>query len=125
MYIKGHWQTESDEKTIDDLKKIIVLGSLELHVKEVRRRGNQIKIGDNENKLTDYDRQKNEILEELKFAKYNDIEDLAYRLKLTYEEIIDILDLKWTPSKRTGYSLNPGTYEVVDFNNTPNLYFTQ
>ena len=94
MYIKGHWQTESDEKTIDDLKKIIVLGSLELHVKEVRRRGNQIKIGDNENKLTDYDRQKNEILEELKFAKYNDIEDLAYRLKLTYEEIIDILDLK-------------------------------
>ena len=61
---------------------------------------------------------KNEILEELKNAKYNDLEDLVYRMRLSYDEIMDILDLKHIPTKRTGYSLNPGFYEVVDLNNT-------
>ena len=61
---------------------------------------------------------KNEILEELKNAKYNDIEDLVYRMQLTYDEIIDILDLKYIPSKRTGVRSTPGIYEVVDLNKT-------
>ena len=39
-------------------------------------------------------------------------------MRLSYDEIMDILDLKYVPSKRTGYSLNPGIYEVVDINNT-------
>ena len=39
-------------------------------------------------------------------------------MQLTYDEIIDILDLKYIPSKRTRYSLNPGIYEVVDLNIT-------
>ena len=39
-------------------------------------------------------------------------------MQLTYDEIMDILDLKHIPAKRTGYSLNPGIYEVIDFNNT-------
>ena len=39
-------------------------------------------------------------------------------MQLTYDEIIDILDLKNIPTKRTGYFLNPGFYEVVDLNNT-------
>ena len=38
--------------------------------------------------------QKNQILEELGNAKYNDLEDLVYRMQLTYDEIIDVLDLK-------------------------------
>ena len=63
---------------------------------------------------------KDEILEELKNVKYNDLEDLVYRFKLTYDEIMDILYLKYIPTKRTGYSLNPGIYEVVDLNNTLN-----
>ena len=33
-------------------------------------------------------------------------------------EIIDIIDLKYIPKKRTSYSLDPGIYEVVDLNNT-------
>ena len=37
---------------------------------------------------------KNEILEEIKNAKYNDLEDLVYRFQLTYDEIINILNLK-------------------------------
>ena len=39
-------------------------------------------------------------------------------MQLTYDEIIDVLDLNYIPKKRTGYSLNPGIYEVVGLNNT-------
>ena len=39
-------------------------------------------------------------------------------MQLTYDELIDILDLKYIPTKRIGYSLNPGIFEVVDLNNT-------
>ena len=118
IIIPGHYQNKSDEKTIDELKNVLELRSLELHVKEVQKRGTKIKIGDNEYKLSDFDNQKNEILEELKNTKYSDLEDLVHRMQLTYNEIIDILDLKYIPKKRTGYSLNPGIYEVIDLNNT-------
>ena len=118
IIIPGHYQNKSDEKTIDDLNNLLELKSLELRVKEVHKRGTKIKIGDNEYKLSDFDTQKNEILEEMKNAKYNDLEDLVYRMRINYDEIIDILDLKYIPTKRTGYSLNPGIYEVVDLNNT-------
>ena len=37
---------------------------------------------------------KNEIPEELKSIKNNDLEDLVNRMQLTYDEIIDVLDLK-------------------------------
>ena len=39
-------------------------------------------------------------------------------MRLSYDEIMDILDLDYIPTKRTGYSLNPGIYEVDDLNNT-------
>ena len=39
-------------------------------------------------------------------------------MRLSYDENMDILDLKYIPTKRTGYSLNPGIYEVIDINNT-------
>ena len=61
---------------------------------------------------------KNELLEELKNSKYNDLEDLVYRFQLTYDEIIDTLDLKYIPTERTGYSLNLGVYEITDINET-------
>ena len=41
-------------------------------------------------------------------------------MQLTNDETIDIYDLKYIPTKRTGYSLNPGFYEVVDLNNIVN-----
>ena len=61
---------------------------------------------------------KNEIIDELKNVKYNDLEDLVYRMRLGYDKIMDILDLNYIPIKRTGYSLIPGIYEVIDLNNT-------
>ena len=39
-------------------------------------------------------------------------------MQLTYNEIIDIIDLKYIPTKRTGNSSNPRIYEVVETNNT-------
>ena len=118
IIVPGHYKTEFAEKTIDELNKLLELKSLELHVEEVRKRGNRIKIADNEYELSDFDDQKYEILEELKKAKYNDIKDLVYRMQLTYDEIIDILDLEYIPTKRTGYSIEPNIYNVVDLNKT-------
>ena len=120
IIIPGHYETEFAEKIIDYLNKLLELKSLELHVEEVRKRGIIIKIGDKEYKLSDFANQKYEIIEELKKAIYNDLEDLVYRMRLIYDEIMDILDLNCIPTKRTGYSLNPGIYEVVDLNNTLN-----
>ena len=125
IIIPAHWETEFAENTIDELNKLLELRSLELHVNEVRKRGNIIKKGDNEYKLSDFDNQKYEIIEELKKAEYNDLEDLVYRMRLSYDEIIDVLDLKYIPTKRTGYSLNPGIYKIVDLNNTLQIHFTQ
>ena len=58
IIIPGHYQNNSDEKTINNLNKLLELRSLELHVEEVRKRGNKIKLGDVEYKLTDFDNQK-------------------------------------------------------------------
>ena len=38
-------------------------------------------------------------------------------MQLSYDEVMDILDMKYIPTKRTGYSLAPGIYEVIDLNN--------
>ena len=116
--IPGHYETELAEKIIDELNRLLELRTLKLHVNEVRKRGNIIKIGDKEYQLSDFDNQKYEIIEELKNIKYNDLEDLVYRMRLSYDEIMDILDLKYIPTKRTGYSLNPGIYEMNDLNKT-------
>ena len=118
IIIPAHWETEFADKIIDEINRLLELRSLELHVNEVRKRGNIIKIRDKEYKLSDFDNQNYEILQELKNVKYNDLADLVYRMQLTYDEIIDVLDLKYISSKRIGYSLIPGIYEIVDLNNT-------
>ena len=58
IIIPGHYQTEFAEKMISDLNKLLELKSLELHVKEVKKRRNTIEIGDNEYNFSDFDRQK-------------------------------------------------------------------
>ena len=39
IIIPGHYQNKTDEKTIDNLNKLLELKSLELHVDEVKKRG--------------------------------------------------------------------------------------
>ena len=116
--IPGHYQNEFAEKTIEELYKLSELKSLELRFAEVRKRGTKLKLGDNEYKVSDFDTQRNEILTELKNNKYNDLEDLVCEMQLTYNEIIDILDLKYISTKRIGYSIEPNIYNVVELNKT-------
>ena len=118
IIIPGHYETESAQKTIDELNNLLELRSqngIELHVEQVRKKG---LILINDYSLSSLGMFKDEILEELKNVKYNDLEDLVYRFKLTYDEIMDILDLKYIPTKRTGYSIEPNIYNVVDLNKT-------
>ena len=118
IIVPGHYKTESAGKTIDKLNKLLELRSqngIELHVEQVRKKG---LILINDYSLSSLGMFKDEQLEALKNAKFNDLEDMVYRFQLTYDEIMDILDLKNIPTKRTGYSSNPGIYEVIDLNNT-------
>ena len=118
IIIPGHYQNKSDEETIDELNRLLELRSqngIELNVEQVRKKG---LILINDYSLSSLDMFKNEILEELKKVKYNDLEDLVYRFRLTYDEIMDILDLKYIPTKRMGYSIEPNIYNVVDLNKT-------
>ena len=114
----GHWNSESAEKTIDKQNNFFELRSqndFDLHVEPVRK--NELYL------LKDYFLSslgmiKEKILVKLKNAKNNDLEDMVHRFQLTYDEILNKLDLKYIPTKRRGYSINPGVYEVSDTNKT-------
>ena len=100
------------------MKKLLLLKPLETHVAVVRIKRDKIKIGGKEYKLSDFDTQKNEILEVLKKAKYTNLQDMVHRMQLTYDEIINISDFKYISTKRIGYSIKPNIYNVVDLNKT-------
>ena len=93
IIIPGHYETESAQKTIDELNNLLELRSqngIELHVEQVRKKG---LILINDYALSSLGMFKDEILEELKNVKYNDLEDLVYRFKLTYDEIMDRFEI--------------------------------
>ena len=73
---------------------------------------------DGENKVSIFDTRKNEILAKLKKSKTQrywrfSLQNAA-NLWWNYRHI----NLKFIPTKGTGYKLNPSIYEVVDLNNT-------
>ena len=118
IIIPGHYQNKSDEETINELNKLLELrsqNSIDLHVEQVRKKG---LILINDYSLSSLGMFKDEILEDLKNAKFDDLEDMVYRFRLTYDEIMDILDLKYIPAKRMGFSIEPNIYSVVDLNRT-------
>ena len=45
--------------------------------------------------LSDLDTRKNEIIEVIRNAEYNDFQDMDFRTKLTYHEVEEILDTKY------------------------------
>ena len=65
-----------------------------------------------------FDISKNEILEELKKGNNHDLEVMVNRMQLTYNEIMDVLDIKNIPRERIGYTLPPKAYEVSGINRT-------
>ena len=112
----GHWNSEPTKTTIDELNKLIGLTSendIELHVEQDRKKGILLM---NDYSLSTLGMFKNETLEELKNVKCNDLEDMVYRYQLAYDEIIDILDLKYIPTSTIGYTLPPKMYRINDIN---------
>ena len=95
----------------------------ELHVEDVRTRGNQIKIEGNEYKLSDRDTHKSEIVDELTIVECNDLEDMVFRLELTYSKIEYLLNVKYIDGSSTKYTLEPGRYEFSDTNLMLNSFF--
>ena len=73
-------------------------------------------MGDEEYILSDLGFHKNEKNEELKIVRFNDLEDMVFRMLLTNNEIENILDMKHIDAKSTGYTFPPGIYEVYDIN---------
>ena len=122
--IPNHWNSKSGEKPIDELHKVIEFRSennIVLYIEQVRKKGRTLMKDYSSSNLEKF---KDQILEELKNSKYNDLEDMVYRFQLTNGEIIDVSDIKYIPTKRTGYYLNPGFYELVDLNNTLKYFLT-
>ena len=54
------------------------------------------------------------LLAEMKRVKYEDIEDMVKSLELTYEEIVDMLDIKYINGTIIGYVLPSGIYQITD-----------
>ena len=68
----GHWNSENGKELINKLNKWLDLryeNKIKFHVGEVRKRGNEIKMGDREYKWSDLDSRKNEITKKLKNKK--------------------------------------------------------
>ena len=85
-------------------------------MKEDEKRGTSIDIENGEYHLAGFDLFKSEIFAELKRVKFKNLEDMVYRMELTYDEIVDVLDVKYIAGSTNGYTLVPGIYEVSDIN---------
>ena len=97
-------------ETFNKLQKSLQLRSksdIKLHIEENRKTGNQIKIGDKEYKLSDLNTRKREIIDELKNIEFNDLEDMVFRIELTYHENAETLDTKYIDAKSTDYTFPP------------------
>ena len=107
------------EEIINKLKKILELRSetdIDLHVKDVEKRGTRIEIENSCHILGDFVLLRSENHLETKWVKYRDLEDMVYRLQITYDEIIGILDVKYISGSTIGYTIPPGVYEISDIN---------
>ena len=113
----GHWSCRGGAETIYKLQNLLELraqNDIELHVKKVKKTGNRIKVGDNDNNLSDLDTHKNDIIEESKNVEYNNLVDMVFRMVLTYSEIADMIGTKNFATPSVGYSLTPGKHASSD-----------
>ena len=54
------------------------------------------KNGESGHKIPGFDQLKKELLAEPKSVKHKDLDDMVYTMELTYDENVDLLDLKYT-----------------------------
>ena len=83
LSIPSYWNSEHSEELNDKLNKLLELKSengIELHVKEVEKRGTRMEIENSAYNLACFDHFKKELLSELKRVKYRDLKDMVFRL---------------------------------------------
>ena len=73
-----------------------------MHVKEVKKIGTWIETDVSGSNLPNFDHFKSEIIVEMRRVKYNDLEIMVYRKELTYDEIVDIMDVKYIAGSTKG-----------------------
>ena len=78
---------------------------IELHAAEVRKRAIHIKVGDNEQKLSDNGPRKIEKIEGLKNVEINGFEDMVFRLELSFTGNLNLLDMKYIDASTIRYTL--------------------
>ena len=70
--------------------------------------------GENENKLSDLETHKKEMIEEVLNVEYIDLEDMVFRLELTYSEKDYTIGVNYITASSTRYTIPPGNYESSD-----------
>ena len=98
--ITGHWQNKSDDIPVNELNRLLELRSqcdFDLQFEQVRK---NVLILINDYSSSSFDTFRVEIFLEIKKANYYDLEHLVSRFHLTYDEIIDIVDIKYIPKKK-------------------------
>ena len=87
-----------------------------LHVKEFKKRGNQIETGDKKYNLSDHDSLKNGLIRELESAEHNDPENMVFRTELKNPDIAELFDTKYVATTSLRYTLPRGIYGISDSN---------
>ena len=63
--------------------------------------------------LAGFDHFKSEVFAEIGRVKYKVLEDMVYRMNVAYDEIMDILDVKYIAGSTNGYTLTAGISEIT------------
>ena len=63
--------------------------------------------------LAGFDHFKSEVFAEIGRVKFKVLEDMVYRMKVAYDEIMDILDVKYIARSTNGYTLTAGISEIT------------
>ena len=93
----SYWVPVGGEELINKLKKILEVRSqndIQLHGKDFEKRGTRIEIGNSGYDLAGFDHCKSETLVEVGRLKNKDLYNMVYRKELTYDDFLDVLDVK-------------------------------
>ena len=115
----GYWTPEDGEELINKLINMLELRSendIELQVKEAEKSGTRIETQISGHNSACFDHFNSEILSEIKKVEYKDLEVMIYTLQLTFNEFVDILDVKYFVGSTLRYTLPLRLYEISDIN---------
>ena len=82
---------------MNELNKLLELRSqnyIDLHVKKVEKSGTGTAIENSGYQLAGFDHFKSHILAEVRRVKYKHLQYIVYRIELTNDGLLDILDVK-------------------------------